>query len=125
MGLCVHAFMRLCVNAACGKIKTHQRINASTLSPLRLRASPFLFALVVLHSLAAGQDNAKNDDQGYRIDKPGTITFTVGVKIKGKVEKPQVVIFLPKEKPSYRDIAITHSFLSDIMEPLPLKPEEK
>jgi hypothetical protein len=60
-----------------------------------------------------------NNDQGYRIDKPGTITFTVGVKIKGKVEKPQVIIFLPRETPVYKEITITHSFAEDIMEPLP------
>ena len=84
-----------------------------------------VWALFALHSQAAAQNDTQKDDQGYRIDKPGTITFTVGVKIKGKVEKPQVMIFLPKEKPFYRDIAITHSFLSDLMEPLPLKPEEK
>jgi hypothetical protein len=71
------------------------------------------------------KDNPANNDQGYRIEKPGTITFTVGVKIKGKVEKPQVVIFLPKEKPVYREVTIKHSFYDEIMEPLPLEPEEK
>jgi hypothetical protein len=71
------------------------------------------------------QGKAPPEEQGYRIDKPGTITFTVGVKIKGKVEKPQVVIFLPKEKPVYRNDTLTHSFLSDLMQPLPMNPEEK
>ncbi len=76
----------------------------------------------------AGNGGAKNEpkeDQGYRIDKPGTITFTVGVKIKGKVEKPQVMIFLPKEKPYYQVVIVKHSFYNDIMQPLPLNPEEK
>jgi hypothetical protein len=82
-------------------------------------------AVLVLQTHVWGQDKPPKDDQGYRIDKPGTITFTVGVKIKGKVEKPQVMIFLPKEKPFYRDISITHSFYSDIMEPLPLRVEGK
>jgi hypothetical protein len=77
-------------------------------------------------SLAQGPaDSSGNEGHGYRIDKPGTITFTVGVKIKGKVEKPQVMIFLPKEKPVYKEVTITHSFYDDIMEPLPLTPEEK
>jgi hypothetical protein len=61
----------------------------------------------------------------YRIDKPGTITFTVGVKIKGKVEKPQVMIFLPKEKPFYQKTTFSYSFSDDIMEPLPFTPIEK
>jgi hypothetical protein len=61
----------------------------------------------------------------YRIDKPGTITFTVGVKIKGKVEKPQVMIFLPKEKPYYNKATFSFSFMDDIMKPLPFTPGEK
>jgi hypothetical protein len=61
----------------------------------------------------------------YRIDKPGMITFTVGVKIKGKVEKPQVVIFLPKEKPVYNKATFFYSFQNDIAKPLPFEPVEK
>ena len=59
---------------------------------------------------------------GFRIDQPGTITFTVGVKIVGKLEKPEVVIFLPKEKSYYRPVKFAHSFGQDILEPLPLDP---
>jgi hypothetical protein len=90
-----------------------------------LSSKYFICALLIVRCIASGEDNTKKDDQGYHIDKPGTITFTVGVKIKGKVEKPQVVIFMPKEKPYYRDSAITYSFIANIMEPLPLKPVEK
>ncbi len=62
------------------------------------------------------------EDKGYRIEKPGTITFTVGVKIKGKVEKPQVVIFLPKEESLYREMSFSYSFKEDISKPLPFVP---
>jgi hypothetical protein len=65
---------------------------------------------------------ARPDDKGYKIEKPGTITFTVGVVIKGKVEKPQVVIFLPKEKPDYEPFMFNQSFKEDLMKPLPLRP---
>lgn len=65
---------------------------------------------------------AQNGKSNYTIEKPGTITFTVGVKIKGKVEKPQVMIFLPKEKPVYKKTALSCSFKDDIMEPLPFNP---
>jgi hypothetical protein len=61
-------------------------------------------------------------EQGYRIEQPGTITFTVGVKISGKVEKPQVMIFLPKEKTLYREETFNHSFIGEISEPLPFRP---
>jgi hypothetical protein len=68
---------------------------------------------------------AASGGAAYRIDKPGTITFTVGVKIKGKVEKPQVMIFLPKEKPYYQKATFSYSFMDDIMKPLPFTPVEK
>jgi hypothetical protein len=93
----------------------------------RLAACAILCIIGPFPSDAAdlAHDNSTREDQGYRIEKPGTITFTVGVKIKGKVEKPQVVIFLPKEKPVYREVTIKHSFYEEIMEPLPLEPDEK
>lgn len=58
----------------------------------------------------------------FRIDQPGTITFTVGMVIKGKIEKPQVIIFLPKEKTYYRDLKFTHSFAGELSDPLPFTP---
>jgi hypothetical protein len=90
------------------------------------------FACLVLICLAAGgfavdkdAANAAGDGMGYRIDKPGTITFTVGIKIKGRVEKPQVMIFLPKEKPVYNKTTFSYSFMEDLMRPLPFTPVEK
>jgi hypothetical protein len=76
---------------------------------------------------AETKDNAGAgaDGMGYHIDKPGTITFTVGIKIKGKVEKPQVMIFLPKEKPVYTKTTFSYSFMQDLMRPLPFEPVEK
>jgi hypothetical protein len=86
-------------------------------------------SIITIFSFAYSQDpavdNSTKEGQGYRIEKPGTITFTVGVKIKGKVEKPQVMIFLPKEKPVYKEITLTRSFYGDIMEALPFDPGEK
>lgn len=74
---------------------------------------------------AAKQENKAADSAAqpaFHIDKPGTITFTVGMVIKGKVEKPQVIIFLPKEKPYYRDLKFTHSFAEELNDPLPFTP---
>jgi hypothetical protein len=72
--------------------------------------------------LASSVDTAGVTEQGYRIDQPGTITFTVGVKISGKVEKPQVMIFLPKEKTLYREEVFTRSFTDELSQPLPFTP---
>ncbi len=87
----------------------------------------FLPALIVITALSVFADDSttvqeKAVDKGYRIEQPGTITFTVGVKIKGKVEKPQVVIFLPKEKSEYRELSFSYSFKNDLAEPLSFEP---
>ncbi len=92
------------------------------------------FALCSLISVACPRgacaqelDSSKTvqEGKGYRIDRPGTITFTVGIKIKGKIEKPQVMIFLPKEKPVYNKTTFSMSFMDDIMTPLPFEPVVK
>lgn len=70
-------------------------------------------------------ENPDTTVQEYRIEKPGTITFTVGARIKGKVEKPQVMIFLPKEKVHYQEITLERSFKQDLLEPLPFVPMVK
>jgi hypothetical protein len=66
--------------------------------------------------------SAARPGQGYRIDQPGTITFTVGMVIKGKIEKPQVMIFLPKQNSYYRVQKFTHSFAEELNAPLPFTP---
>ena len=79
--------------------------------------------LIMVVTIINGQENGSNkENQEYHIEKPGTITFTVGVKISGKVEKPQVMIFLPKEKPIYKDNSFDRSFSAEINEPLPFTP---
>jgi hypothetical protein len=75
---------------------------------------------------AKNQPEAKAKDtsgrQGYRIDQPGTITFTVGMVIKGKIEKPQVMIFLPKENSFHREVKFSRSFSEELNKPLPFDP---
>jgi hypothetical protein len=44
------------------------------------------------------------------------------VKISGKVEKPQVMIFLPKEKTLYREESFNRSFIGELSQPLPFIP---
>jgi hypothetical protein len=83
--------------------------------------SIFQSALVYPQDTSSTSGDAK-DNQAYKIEKPGTITFTVGVKIKGKVEKPQVMIFLPKEKPVYKEHTLDRSFASELAQPLDFSP---
>ena len=70
----------------------------------------------------AKDTSAARPGQGYRIDQPGTITFTVGMVIKGKIEKPQVMIFLPKQNSYYRELKFNHSFANELNAPLPFSP---
>ena len=81
-----------------------------------------LFSTKILFANTPNEINTSKEAVEYRIDQPGTITFTVGLVIKGKVEKPQVVIFLPKEKTYYRDIEFDFSFDKDVSTPLPFIP---
>lgn len=81
-----------------------------------------LISTQVLYASKPNETDTPQEDVGYRIDQPGTITFTVGLVIKGKVEKPQVVIFLPKEKTYYRDIEFNFSFKKDVSTSLPFIP---
>jgi hypothetical protein len=89
----------------------------------------FYFVLIIFsiltHISYANKPNEINTSKEaveYHVDQPGTITFTVGIVIKGKVEKPQVVIFLPKEKTYYREIEFDFSFEKDVSAPLPFIP---
>lgn len=80
-----------------------------------------LFCLLCVSSFGEPL-SSQSDSTGYIIDQPGTITFTSGVKIKGKVEKPQVVIFMTKEKALSRPMDFNYSFKDDIMEPISFTP---
>lgn len=83
-----------------------------------------LIILFISFSSISGEvsDSTRIRPQDYTIDQPGTITFTVGVKIKGKVEKPQVIIFLPKEKTLYKEHILDYSFSDELSEQLPFIP---
>ena len=78
-------------------------------------------ALLLLFSFAYPHDKSE-EELDYRIEKPGTITFTVGLQIMGKVDKPQVMIFLPKERTVFREIELSRSFSERIMEPFSFEP---
>ncbi|MFP4013646.1 MAG: hypothetical protein ACLFVQ_06140 [Chitinispirillaceae bacterium] len=83
----------------------------------------YLMVILALYGLSlAAEPSDTTKQENYRIETPGTITFTVGTKIKGKVDKPQVMIFLPKERSYYRGMDLTKSFSEQIMQPLPLVP---
>lgn len=76
----------------------------------------------ITFSLIFSAPTEQDEKSDYVIDQPGTITFTSGVKIKGKVEKPQVVIFMTKERSYSRGMEFDYSFKDDIIEPIELSP---
>ncbi len=88
---------------------------------LKIFSKVSLSLLLILGILLA-QSADSTDQSNYRIEKPGTITFTVSTKIKGKVDKPQVMIFLPKERSYFRELDLTKSFKEEIKQSMPLVP---
>jgi len=60
--------------------------------------------------------NAAEDE--FIIKKPGEITFTTGIVIEGRVEKPQVMLVLTKERVKMEELNFEQSFVRNITEPL-------
>ncbi|OGJ86846.1 MAG: hypothetical protein A2268_14335 [Candidatus Raymondbacteria bacterium RifOxyA12_full_50_37] len=54
----------------------------------------------------------------FVIRKPGEITFTTGIVIEGRVEKPQVMLILTKERLKLQSIRFERSFVNRITEPV-------
>lgn len=67
----------------------------------------------------------RSDQQGYVLRRPGEITFTTGAVIEGKVEKPQVMIILPKEKTQADSILFDQSFRAQMLKPLEIDPRQE
>lgn len=99
---------------------------------MKIDRSYFISIIVILFILILAVPNVNGENEltkdsdttveNYQVEKPGTITFTTGSKIIGKVEKPQVMIFLVKEKPIYKEITIERSFKEELLLPLPFFP---
>lgn len=65
-----------------------------------------------------GKEKAPASLKDHIFRKPGEITFTVGAIIEGKIEKPQVIIVFPKEKPKSDSIVFDNSFKAEMLKPL-------
>ncbi len=88
-------------------------------------AIPFFIMVNALYAQNPLNTEGQQEEIDHAVEQLGTITFTVGVKIKGKIEKPQVVIFLPKGKAQLRTMEFTYSFREDINKPLPLESQRE
>lgn len=77
---------------------------------------------------AAAADSVRDqrtERQSYVLRRPGEITFTTGAVIEGKVEKPQVMIILPKEKTLADSILFDQSFRAQMLTPLEIDPRQE
>jgi hypothetical protein len=81
-----------------------------------------IFLVLAWIAVIAGAQAPEQKEGDYIVEKPGTITFKHGLVIVGKVERPQVMIFLPKQKSFYREIEFSRSFRADIAEPVEFVP---
>jgi len=103
-------------------------INLPSLSPLptsregKVGWVACIFFLLFLSSLLWGQTTNKNevaaDPNDFVIKKPGEITFTSGIIIEGRVEKPQVLLIMTKEKTKLPALKLNSSMIRFIEEPV-------
>jgi hypothetical protein len=81
-----------------------------------------LILIFTLSSLLWGQTTNKNevaaDPNDFVIKKPGEITFTSGIIIEGRVEKPQVLLIMTKEKTKLPALKLNSSMIRFIEEPV-------
>ncbi|OGS37574.1 MAG: hypothetical protein A2293_00195 [Elusimicrobia bacterium RIFOXYB2_FULL_49_7] len=84
---------------------------------------PKLPASALMRSMAAVAEKAATgrSNENYVIRKPGEITFTTGIVIEGRVEKPQVMLILTKERIRLDPVLFRRSFLKDITRSLQYK----
>jgi hypothetical protein len=66
---------------------------------------------------AQSKPSPQNDDD-FVIKRPGEITFTSGIVIEGRVEKPQVLLIMTKEKTKLPELKLKASMLRFIEEPV-------
>jgi len=83
----------------------------------------FNFVLIVFSqdmTPATRSSDSKSDksEDEYVIRRPGEITFMTGIVIEGRVEKPQVMLVLTKEKIKLEPISFRNTFLKNITNPL-------
>ncbi|MFH0921238.1 MAG: hypothetical protein V1913_12860 [Fibrobacterota bacterium] len=74
-------------------------------------------------SVKAGSAPAPQEES-FVIKKPGEITFTSGIVIEGRVEKPQVMLVFIKERIKLEPVVFRQSPIGKITEPLRITPLE-
>ncbi len=75
-----------------------------------------LTAITLLFPLIARAEETKQNSEDFVIKKPGEITFTSGLVIEGRVEKPQVLLILTKEKIKMPQLNMNSSMLRFVEE---------
>jgi hypothetical protein len=79
------------------------------------------FLLLCLAGLLLAQSassSAKDSKDKYVTRKRGELVFEKGIIIEGRVEKPQVIIVIAKEKIKLEPITFRNSFLNHVVRPL-------
>jgi hypothetical protein len=77
-----------------------------------------MILLLLFAALLLGQTTPKSEDDDFVIKKPGEITFTSGIIIEGRVEKPQVLLIMTKEKTKLPPLKLNSSMIRFIEEPV-------
>jgi len=72
----------------------------------------------LIKSFADAVTNTNTGQDEFVIKKAGEITFTTGVVIEGRVEKPQVMLILSKEALRLEPETFEKSFINKITRPM-------
>jgi len=78
----------------------------------------FLWLTLALNLSLAQFFEEDQDKAEYYFQKPGELVFIKGTVIKGKVERPQVMIIIQKEKIKKTEKKLKRSFRKEILKPL-------
>jgi len=82
--------------------------------------SSIFFLLIILAVPGSSQGPAplipdeNGDSTFFTIDKSGVIQFKSSSKIEATIDKPEVILFIPKERPQVVPISFHKSFYSEM-----------
>ncbi|MBL8026755.1 MAG: hypothetical protein JNL74_10115 [Fibrobacteres bacterium] len=82
-----------------------------------MKTITFLLLMTAL-VIAQKSASANSAEDEAVIKKPGEITFTSGIVIEGRVEKPQVLLIMSKEKTKLPELKLNASMIKFIEEPV-------
>ena len=77
-----------------------------------------MLILLVFYVGLSAQESVPPDTTKTTVDSDNVKLFIDKINVEGRLEKPQVVLILPGQKPEIDDIQIERSFMKEIFRPV-------